>query len=506
MLELATSNPSEGDPAFAIGNPADVAWGGVGWAVSFGFSRDPNINNDDHIGMFDIQIMGGYSGGGIFNDNGQLQGIISYTTSEFNEGSFRDNTNINTEGYFREEFDIIDGPIKVLNNHQVGAVNLDFIKEFMSKHNVENIKNLDDIILPQNDKDTYFNTLSEEQENEFKILASPLRKNVVSLSVNTISDNNYPNGSGMFLSDKIILTNSHVVEGKENIIITSYDMKEHFGTVLDHHPEGDVSLILLDDPVSNINPISIAESRPVFGDKGFLIGHPKNLWSQNGAWQVLASSSGYLGDQLDDRGDILLEGGGGGGMSGGPMFNSKSELIGVVWAHGNRIYTQLDDYQDPHMTYYNPVVTPGVMHQIGVDIAIVRELIDENSIYLPDHASQNSAYEIEYFSSNDNQVFSVEKENNSSLSIKKVENFEFKDHKTLDLSISSDAKWSLLDALNYNDNCIVLNTYLLNNTIGVNVSSLNKDFDFISDFNSDGKLNYDFNNEFIQKINKISSL
>ena len=501
-VELATINPTEGDPAFAIGNPKDVAWGGVGWAVSFGFARDPNLNNDDHIGMFDIQIMGGYSGGGIFNESGQLQGIISYSTSAYSDGSFRENTEINTGGYFRENFEIIDGPIKELNNHQVGAVNLNYIKKFMSDHDVENIKNLDNIILPQNDKDTYFNTLSDEQENQFKTLASPLRKSVVSISLNTLSDSNYPNGTGFFISDRIIATNSHVVEGKENPIITTYDLKEHFGTVLDHHPEGDVSLILLDNPVSGINPINLAESRPVFGNKGIVIGHPQILWSQAGAWQVLGSSSGYLGDQLDDRGDILFEGGGGSGMSGGPMLNSDGKLVGVVWAHGNRLYTQLDDYQDPHTTYYNPVVTPGVMHQIGVDLAVVRELIDENSIYLPDHASQNSAYEIEYLSSNDNQVFSVEKESNSSLSIKKVDNYEFKDHKTLNLSISSDAKWSLLDALNYNDNYIILNSYLLNNTIGVNVSSLNKNFDFISDFNSDGQLDYDFNNEFIQKLIK----
>ena len=58
-------------------------------------------------------------------------------------------------------------------------------------------------------------------------------------------------------------------------------------------------------------------------------------------------------------------------MSGGPIFNINGELVGVNYA-GNRLYTQLDDYQDPHMTYYNPVVAPGVMHLIGVDVAGVK--------------------------------------------------------------------------------------------------------------------------------------
>ena len=120
-VEIAPEKPSEGDFAFAVGNPKDVAWGGVGWAVSFGFARDPDINNDAHIGMFDIQITNGYSGGGIFNDKGQLQGIISYTTSEFSDGSFRPE-NINRGEFFQEEFKLHDGPWKSLNNHQVGAL------------------------------------------------------------------------------------------------------------------------------------------------------------------------------------------------------------------------------------------------------------------------------------------------------------------------------------------------------------------------------------------------
>ena len=99
-----------------------------------------------------------------------------------------------------------------------------------------------------------------------------------------MSDNGFPNGSGLLLSDRIIATNSHVVEGKEgeNLIITLYNGDELNGAVLDHHNEMDVSLVLLDSPVTNVDPIKLANSRPKLGDKGFIIGHPGNLWSSKG--------------------------------------------------------------------------------------------------------------------------------------------------------------------------------------------------------------------------------
>ena len=124
-VEISPEKPKPGDIAFAVGNPKDVAWGGVGWAVSFGFAQDTSLNfyAEENFDLFDIQIMGGYSGGGVFNEKGQLQGIISFTTGEKAETSFRPSNRINEGEIFSEDFEILDGPWKSLNNTQVGAVN-----------------------------------------------------------------------------------------------------------------------------------------------------------------------------------------------------------------------------------------------------------------------------------------------------------------------------------------------------------------------------------------------
>ena len=341
---------------------------------------------------------------------------------------------------------------------------------------------------------------------EIKSIATPLRKSTAAISVATLSEGNYPNGSAVLITDRIVATNSHVVEGKENPIITLYDLSKISGSVLDHHPEMDVSLILLDEPVSNnINPVSIAETRPVYGDKGFVIGHPFDLWGQAGAWQVASAISGYKTDQLDDRGDILFEGGGQAGMSGGPIFNASGKLVGINYASGHNLNNELGDYQDPHTTYYNPVVAPGVMNVIGVDVAGIRDLMDENSIFVSEHASPSSAFEIEYFSSNSGKVYSAEKSTNSSPSvkIKEVKDFKFSEVKNVTIPIDDNEKWSLLDFLNYdNGEYIVVNTYLKNSSVGVVVSKLKSSFESDTSFGSDGHVSELFTSNNVQKIIK----
>ena len=126
LLKLPQPTHQSGEATFAIGNPKDTAAEEL--VVSFGFARD--IVYEEFYKLFDIQIMGGFSGGGIFNDDGNLVGIISGGTSEFSEDSFRPQPENRTE-IFNEDFEVLDGPWKELNTLQVTAVSLSFINEFI---------------------------------------------------------------------------------------------------------------------------------------------------------------------------------------------------------------------------------------------------------------------------------------------------------------------------------------------------------------------------------------
>ena len=98
---------------------------------------------------------------------------------------------------------------------QVSAISL-VINEFISTHNVTNELYPLDKELPKNKLDHYYDSISDDEESQIHHISKPYRKSVVAFSVNTsLSDNGFPNGSGLLLSDRIIATNSHVVEGKE---------------------------------------------------------------------------------------------------------------------------------------------------------------------------------------------------------------------------------------------------------------------------------------------------
>ena len=504
-VEIASTDSSSGEAAFAIGNPKDTVAGGVGWAVSFGFARD--IIYQEFYKLFDIQIMGGYSGGGIFNDDGNLVGIISGGTTEGSQASFRPELQ-NRSDFFREDFEVHDGPWKELNRMQVTAIHLSFINEFMTKNNVTNEVHQLDKELPKNKIDHYYDSVSVDEETQIYNTSKPYRKSVVAFSVDaSLSEGQFPNGSGVLLTDRIIATNSHVVEGKEaeNLIITLYNLDEVNGSVLDHHNEMDVSLVLLDSPITNIDPVKLANSRPVLGDKGFIIGHPANLWSKTGAWQVASAVSGYKTDQIDDRGDILMEGGASEGMSGGPIFNMNGELTGINYAGGSSISLVLDDYQDPHSTYYNPIVSPHVSNIVGVDVAGIRDLIDENSIFFDNHVSPNSSYEVEYFKNDSNEIFSLEKNSTSTLKLSQIKDYSFNYVKNINADLNEDYKWSLLGIENdkRHGDFYIINSFLKDYSPGLKIIKLDNSLNIQDDFSNNGYYEELLISTNIQKIIKV---
>ena len=166
------------------------------------------------------------------------------------------------------------------------------------------------------------------------------------------------------------------------------------------------------------------------------------MWSERGAWQVSSAVSGYKSTQIDDRGDIMFEGELWWYVR-GPIFNSTGELVGINYASGSSLSLELDDYQDPHSTYYNPVVAPDQINIIGVDVAGIRDLIDENSIYFDNHVSSNSSVEIEYFLDKSENIFSITRnEENSAIKFSQIKDYEFKFIKDIDVNIESSYSWA----------------------------------------------------------------
>lgn len=139
-------------------------------------------------------------------------------------------------------------------------------------------------------------------------------------------------GSGVRVSDDLVLTNRHVVEHAEQVSINSWDGTPGRAREVGVHPEVDVALLAVDQPPEEV--VALAEDDPGVGDELLLIGHP------GGGRQVLATGPalGYLAPdrlpELEPAGETLRIGAlVSPGSSGGPVLDEDGNLAALVFAY-----------------------------------------------------------------------------------------------------------------------------------------------------------------------------
>lgn len=138
-------------------------------------------------------------------------------------------------------------------------------------------------------------------------------------------------GSGFLVEDNQIITAAHVVEGAAHIEILFNDGKRIKGDVISSLKASDIALIKLQSPHPTAPVAVLADSdETAIGSEVFIIGSPFGISK--------TLSVGHLSGRMN-RG--LMAGGTpieflqtdtaiNTGNSGGPMFNTKGEVIGIV--------------------------------------------------------------------------------------------------------------------------------------------------------------------------------
>lgn len=145
-------------------------------------------------------------------------------------------------------------------------------------------------------------------------------------------------GSGfVYDTQGYIVTNNHVVEGAQQIVVTFSDDTQAAATVVGTDVQSDLAVIRVDVPAAELVPVTLGDSEALrVGQSVVAIGNPFGLdgtmttgiVSALGR-QLPAGSVTPNGSQYVIPGIIQTDAAINPGNSGGPLFNLQGEVIGV---------------------------------------------------------------------------------------------------------------------------------------------------------------------------------
>lgn len=138
-------------------------------------------------------------------------------------------------------------------------------------------------------------------------------------------------GSGVFIADNVILTAGHCLKNVEslNIELSNGTVLKSSDFYLDE--KEDVGFIFVD--ANEIGIAKVSQLPPAIGDTVHLVGAPFNRLF---AFTLTKGVVSHLDRDLPDMGweDLLqVDAEGGPGSSGGPLYNSEGNLIGIYVGH-----------------------------------------------------------------------------------------------------------------------------------------------------------------------------
>ncbi|MES2899101.1 MAG: DegQ family serine endoprotease [Pseudomonadota bacterium] len=145
-------------------------------------------------------------------------------------------------------------------------------------------------------------------------------------------------GSGFIISpDGVILTNAHVVRDAKEVTVKLQDRREYRAKVLGSDPKTDVAVLKIEAKNLPVVPVGRSSDLKV-GEWVLAIGSPFGLDSSVTAGVVSAKGRSLPDDSNVPfiQTDVAVNP----GNSGGPLFNTKGEVIGI----NSQIYSQTGGY------------------------------------------------------------------------------------------------------------------------------------------------------------------
>ncbi len=140
----------------------------------------------------------------------------------------------------------------------------------------------------------------------------------------TAMDGEYSSlGSGFFIGEDMIVTNYHVIEGSDKIVVRTADEKKYnVDTILGYNANLDLAILKLD---KKIQPISISRDKAKVGQTIYTLGSPLGLTGTM-TKGMISTASRVMEDGVNY---IQIDAAISPGNSGGPLVNEYGEVIGI---------------------------------------------------------------------------------------------------------------------------------------------------------------------------------
>lgn len=233
---------------------------------------------------------------------------------------------------------------QLVKNNNASFTNGNVLKWDYELNVEEKIKMTDDFFKQRlatgelTDKDYAYSLLNDDEKKKFaareKVIMEATGNKIFPTS-NDRSSHIAGSGTGFALANGFIVTNNHVINGAKTITIKGINgnfQKAYTASVVTVDKNNDLAIIQINDPafkgISKI-PYNISSKTSEVGSSVFVLGYPlrnsmgDEIKLTNG---IISSKSGYQGDITCYQISAPLQP----GNSGGPLFDSKGNLIGVV--------------------------------------------------------------------------------------------------------------------------------------------------------------------------------
>lgn len=164
-------------------------------------------------------------------------------------------------------------------------------------------------------------------------LIESVQDSVVVIEIDGGSDVSGGEGSGFILDkDGHILTNFHVVDGAQQLVVRLLDGSAALASVVGSDPSSDLAVIRVPFEADQLQPAIFGDSNAVqVGDPVFAIGNPfaKNFSVTSGIVSAVGRTTESSFSKRQILNVIQTDAALNPGNSGGPLFNSVGEVIGV---------------------------------------------------------------------------------------------------------------------------------------------------------------------------------